>query len=197
MKFPRIAALCVLIYALAVLPVSHPHAAHASIAAPADGEKKAASASGEDSRSSRCQHTLFPGLSESAIAALSIVTPEQRFEFRCKTPQNISVNGKQADEQIFSTLVSQIRELPVCAAASFSPENTPSMTMIISTRDGGRHCAQFYTGASGLPAHIASGPEHAPVYHQTEAWRIGTMIMTCEGTRIQDASGNELPAVIP
>ena len=66
--------------------------------------------------------------------------------------------------------------------------------MVISS--GSRQqTARFYEdGGKGEKAHIVLGSEDAPEYRQTSGWRVGTLMMTCEGTRIQDAHGNETPA---
>ncbi len=58
-----------------------------------------------------------------------------------------------------------------------------------------QHIARFYEDdGTGEVARIVTGSEDAPEYGQTDGWRVGTLMMTCEGTRIQDERGNERPA---
>lgn len=142
--------------------------------------------------------TLFPSLDGRRISALHVGTPDMAFDFRNDPLHSVSVNGNRADTEIYQTLLSQIRTLPVSAHPAFPANGTPVMTLVVSTDDGAQHTARFYSAEnnSGL-TRIASSCAGAVSYHQTEAWRIGTLMMTCEGTRIQDARGNETPAVIP
>lgn len=189
MKWMHMGALCVLVSALLVLcGIPARHRAHM-----ADENRKNAAAVMRDGAFSIDQQTLFPALDGSRIAALLVTTPDQTFEFHCDSQRIVSVNGNHADEEIFLTLVSQIRDLPVDAHPPFTPGSAPVMSLVISTRDGAQHTAHFYTGNGSELAQIASGSGEFPVYHQTDAWRIGTLMMACEGTRIQDAYGNEIP----
>lgn len=195
MRFLHIGALCIFISALAVMmlipfsPAVHP-------SAQADRQEKRAVPAAPDSSSSHhpLPSALFPGLDQSRISMLNVTAPGRSFEFRCDTPGDVSVNGNQADEEIFRTLIDQIQQLPVSALHPFIPEDAPALVLRISTRDGTQHTARFYSGSSDSRVQVFSGASDTPVCHSTDAWRIGTLMMTCEGTRIQDASGNEIPA---
>ena len=190
MKSFRIGALCMFISILAVLTLPSLSAASDT----SSQEKRAVPASPDSSSSSYASSSLFPGLDKSFISALSIATPERSFAFCCENADDVSVNGNQADEEIFGTLISQIQGLPVDAQHPFTPDTAPVLVLSVLTRDGVQHTARFYSDKSAARVQISSGPGDAPVYHSTDTWRIGTLMMTCEGTRIQDASGNETPA---
>lgn len=139
---------------------------------------------------------LFPGLDCGSITSLSMVTPDQSFQFRFEGGSAVSVNGSHADSEVFLTLLDQIAALPVDSIGAFSPRTEPLLTLVVHA-GGTQHTARFYAdGASGEKTHIVAGPAHAPQYRQTGLWRVGTLMMTCQGTRIQDISGNETPAAI-
>ena len=69
------------------------------------------------------------------------------------------------------------------------------MTLSIHMRDGARHTAFFYAGSdAGRSTHISSSSQSTSAFHATDTWRIGTMLLACEGTRIQDEFGREMLA---
>ncbi len=137
---------------------------------------------------------LFPGLRKDTITAITIASPQQIFQFQRRGPESVSVNGQQADSEIFLTLLEQIAELPADACSAFTPENDTLLLTLIVCEGAKQHTARFYAdGAQGEKARIISGSTDAPEYRQTGGWRVGTLMMTCEGTRIQDALGNETP----
>ena len=195
MKFPHIITLYISISALTMLIFSSFFAADDPLLLSRRQEKRAAPAAPDLSSSHHdLSSVLFPGLDQSRISMLSVAAPDRSFEFRCETPDNISVNGNQADEEIFNTLVAQIQELPVNALHPFTPEDAPALVLRISTHDGAQHVAHFYNDDAASLVQVFSGSSGVPVCHSIDPWRIGTLMMTCEGTRIQDASGNEIPA---
>ena len=137
--------------------------------------------------------TLFPALS--GITAITLRTPERGFEFLCDNSGDVCVNGRQADGGVYNTLVSQIRTLPVHDHTEFDADHAKLLLTLEITAANGTHTARFYAdGASGEEARIVSGPPQAPEYHLTDGWRVGTLMMTCEGTLIEDERGNEMPA---
>lgn len=140
--------------------------------------------------------TLFPELGDMHVTALSITTPDRSFQFHMDTQGMVSVNGQQADSEVFSTLLEQIEKLPVERYSTFSPQQQNLiMTLVISSEEE-KHTARFYEdGSEGEKAHIVLGTDDAPEYRQTNGWRVGTLMMTCEGTRILDIHGNETPAI--
>lgn len=137
---------------------------------------------------------LFPGLRKDTITSITITSPQQSFQFHRCGPEAVSVNGQHADSEIFLTLLEQIAELPADACSAFSPEKDNLLLTLVVCEGAKQHIARFYAdGAQGEKTRIISGSADAPEYHQTGGWRVGTLMMTCEGTRIQDAHGNETP----
>lgn len=136
---------------------------------------------------------LFPELDSGAVTAISILSPDASFEFLCRGLGDVSVNGHEADSEVFLTLISQIAELSVAPAEPIPEGSTPLLRLSV-TADGKQYDAAFYSGGkSASHAFIKSGGS-TPAYHRTAGWRVGTLMMTCEGTRIQDERGNESPA---
>lgn len=140
------------------------------------------------------QTLLFPGLDRNAITAITLASPDTRFEFLCSAPNGVSVNGSQADSEIFLTLIEQIAEMTASPAEAV-PEGSELLLSLTIFSGASEHQAAFYSGGKdGSRAFVRTGAPDAPKYHQTAGWRIGTLMLTCEGTRIQDAQGRELPA---
>ena len=76
---------------------------------------------------------------------------------------------------------------------AFEPADEPVVTMTVCTerRD---FIARFYTDQDvSKYAYVITGAESSRCL-KTDAWRVGTLLLTCEGTRIFDASGQETPA---
>lgn len=134
---------------------------------------------------------LFPGLDVRAVTAVSVSAPGRRFEFLCDPAHEVSVNGRKADGEIFRTLVDQIAEIPVSPAEPFASAGEPTLHLTVVS-GGTQYQASFYAGENSV-ALVRSGAHDAPGYHQTAGWRIGTLMLTCEGTRIQDELGMEIP----
>ena len=139
--------------------------------------------------------TLFPELAASHITALSVSTPERSFQFHTGKQGTVSVNGSRADSDIYSVLLDQITGLPVERHSAFSPQAQDLLLTLIISTDTREHTARFYEGGGGETAHIVLGTDDNPQYRRTSGWRVGTLMMTCEGTRIQDIHGNEQPAI--
>lgn len=141
---------------------------------------------------------LFPDLNAKTITAITVHTPERSFQFAIGDSNCVSVNGQQADGEIYMTLVGQIAALPVSSTERFGAgDNKLLLTLTVSDGDG-QHTASFYEdGGACETARVIAGPENAPRYVQTDGWRVGTLMMTCEGTRVQDEQGNERPLSSP
>lgn len=138
---------------------------------------------------------LFPDLDMNAITAISVHSPERSFQFYADGRGGVSVNGQQADAEIYLTLVSQISELPVAHTDAFIPDSMQWLLTLTVCAGSEQHTARFYEDeGTGEIARIVAGSEDAPEYGKTGGWRVGTLMMTCEGTRIQDERGNERPA---
>lgn len=129
---------------------------------------------------------LFPDLVVEDIVYLSVRTPDRSFEFRLGEHGRFLVNNQSADMGIYNTLVSQIARIPVSAVHAIPEENTQLLTLQIST-PAHSHVAHFFAdGGADTEAFIRSGPREAPLYFQTDAWRVGTLIMACEGAPIHE-----------
>ncbi len=137
--------------------------------------------------------TLFPSLDVQSVEALSVVTPERTFQFAADG-DCVSVNGQLADEEAFATLVEEITALPVFDSDAFSPEGTPLMTLTIDCGDCLLSAAFYEQQESDAYANVVFGEDGEWLYRETNAWQVGKLMLICDGTRIQDASGNETPA---
>ena len=99
-----------------------------------------------------------------------------------------------ADEDVFDTLIEQLMAFDFVQRDPFAPEGEPLLTVAIST-DTQQYNARFYEdGETGRNTNIISMQQSSTQYLTTEAWRVGTLLLTCEGTRIFDESGKETPA---
>ena len=151
-----------------------------------DSQKKTSARKGEGSA------RLFPGVASENVTALHVHSEDRSFDFLCGEG-SVSVNGQMADDEVFSTLMEQILTLPVMACEPFYPEGDAVLTLIL-TANGADRTASFYSTESQEMARVISCAQEETLYGQVKSWRIGTLLMACDGTRIQDESGNETPA---
>ena len=135
---------------------------------------------------------LFPGLRRSDIVSVSFSSSESQFAFDCKTANAVSVNGQKADSGVFSTLLSQILGQFYDPAEFSIDGESPLLSLHITTLTGS-YIARFYSDGGRTTRIVTSTPNGAQTL-STDAWRIGTMLLTCEGTRILDKDGRETPA---
>ena len=104
----------------------------------------------------------------------------------------MSVNGQKADGEVFSTLLDQLTADCFIPCEEFEPRGEPLLTVTVST-DTQNFSARFYQDSEdGKYAYVVAGADNARCL-KTDAWRVGTLLLTCEGTRIFDASGQETP----
>lgn len=137
---------------------------------------------------------LFPGLDPAMVTAVSITTPQSTFDLRRSDSRLVSINGHRGDEEVFSTMLAHIAAMDFTATPPFPAPETPLLTLVVHQR-GEAYTAAFYAdGKDGEHARIISIREPAPVYGVTDGWYVGTLMLACEGTRIQDESGREIPA---
>lgn len=136
---------------------------------------------------------LFPEVEEESVTHVTVFSQDASYEFLRDAPDEVSVNGQKADSEAFDTLLCQIVTLPVFDTESFSVSGSPLLTVRVVS-GGTAHAASFYRGQSKDKTLILCGTQEEPLYRQTGAWRVGTLLLACEGTRIQDESGNETPA---
>ena len=139
-------------------------------------------------------YALFSQLEACSVTRLCVDTPESQYAFRCTDKARISVNGQQADRDVFMTLLDQILTMPVVTIAPFVPADEATVTLTLYVDDA-QYTAAFYREADeeSPTMSIISGDADAPCYQRTDRWRLGTMLLACEGTRIQDEQGAETP----
>lgn len=137
---------------------------------------------------------LFPEASIRDVTRLDISTAEADYSFTGADSGFVSLNGRKADPDVFSTLLGQILYLPVTPTDPFTPSAQPTVTLTLSLGDT-QHIICFYRDdhSPGPYVTLTVGTGTASAYHKTDTWRIGTMLLTCEGTRIQDERGHETP----
>lgn len=172
-------------FAVAALCLSSllPHSMHSSAPSPDVITTSAAS----PYPASRPASILFPHLND--ITALSVSTPERSFHFHLDHQGAVHVNGSRADHEIFSTLLDQIRELPVEQHTAFAPSAQDLLLTLVVSTDARQHTARFYSSSDGGKTRIVLDGGNTPEYRQTNIWRVGTLMMACEGTRILDDHG--------
>lgn len=136
---------------------------------------------------------LFEGLDAQAISSVTVEADGREFRFATDA-QGVSVNGRMADAEIFSTLLAQIVALPVAERAPYQPEGELMLTLTVACGEG-ELCARFYREDEDRPyADVVCAQDGGVRYGVTKAWRVGKLVLTCDGTRIQDESGRETPA---
>ena len=136
---------------------------------------------------------LFPGLDADAVTSLSVRAADRSFQFQRENLHSVSVNGRHADIEIFDTLIDQIADIAIAPADPSMDSGEPILQLLI-VAGGKQYQASFYAG-SGSSAFIKAGGHAAPGYHQTAGWRVGTLMLACEGTRILDEHGAETPVM--
>jgi len=138
---------------------------------------------------------LLPELSPEGVTALSVITEDASYAFSYTEKSHVGLNGRRADPDVFVTLLKQIIELPVTLSTPFVPTDAPLATVELTA--GEAQIRLWFYPSEASEAHTrlicAFGPNASRVYHITDAWRLGTMLMTCEGTRILDERGHEMP----
>ena len=134
---------------------------------------------------------LFPELSDTDITGIRIHANDD-CEFDFSVRGELSVNGQKADEEVFSTLVDQLTADSFTLCDDFEPQNDALLTVTVYT-DTQDFSASFYQEqGDDKYAYVVAGADNER-FLKTDAWRVGTLLLTCEGTRIFDASGQETP----
>lgn len=137
--------------------------------------------------------TLFEALDAQEVSEVSVTTPEREFRFDAEGGA-VSVNGQMADAEAFQTLLDQIAKLPMDASDAFTPDDAPLLTLSVDA-DGSRLDASFYRAdGTDVYASVICAQNGCVRYGLTKAWRIGKLVLTCDGTRILDENGEETPA---
>lgn len=136
---------------------------------------------------------LFPDFDASHVVSVSITTPQSSFDLRRENGRPVSINGQRGDAYVFSTLLGQIASLSYVPMEAFIVPGQPLLTLNVRLSNE-EYSAVFYDdGSSGEYARIAFMQNNTPAYGVTDRWRVGTLMLTCEGTRVQDAHGRETP----
>ena len=137
------------------------------------------------------ERLLFPELTDSDISEIHIRAGDDcAFDFSLRG--ELSVNGQKADGEVFSTLLDQLTADCFVPCEDFEPRGEPLLTVTVST-DTQDFSARFYQDSEdGKYAYVVAGADKERCL-KTDAWRVGTLLLTCEGTRIFDASGQETP----
>lgn len=139
------------------------------------------------------EQTLFPELNPSLVTAVSIITPQSTFDLKRDENRSVSINGQRGDREVFATLLTHIAAMSFRSSDSFTPPDTPLLTLIVH-QQGREFSAAFYAdGGTGEFARVVTTRSGSPAYGTTDGWHIGTLMLACEGTRIQDESGKETP----
>lgn len=189
--------LCAAALALSCIPVrqaaTSDEAALSSSSPQAESSPESIPPADEAAFSGENKETLMPDLDRKSIVNLSVTTTERQFYFHCTDQNTVSVNGQMADTEIFAKLIDQIVSLPVTSLNPFTPEEAPLLTLSISTQDGEITARFFSSGNANTQALIICAIADTSLYRMTDSWRVGTLLLTCDGTRIQDASGQETP----
>lgn len=134
---------------------------------------------------------LFPCVDRCAALDMSIRASDRAFDFR-QTADGAIVNGNAADNEILSTLIEQVTQMPITPRGAFSTAEAPLMTITVVC-GGAEHTARFYRSQQEEDANVLYTRQQAQYYGITDAWRVGTLLLTCDGTRIFDEGGNESP----
>lgn len=140
-------------------------------------------------------HALFPAMDPSRVTAVAIRTPVSSFDLRRDNQKTVSINGQRGDKEVFATLLDQIENIDYQPTSAFpSQEETPLLTLLVVQGDM-QFAVSFYddnnTGEYARVVAQSAGESH---YGLTSGWRVGTLLLACEGMRIQDAAGKETPA---
>lgn len=175
-----LAAVCLL--GVMLLPAANESAQPVSPSAPPESAAAGGGAENE---------TLFPELTNTDIVGIRIHAKDD-CDFDFSVRGELSVNGQKADGEVFSTLVDQLTAESYTPCDAFTPQGDAMLTVTIYT-DTQDFSARFYQDEDdGKYAYVVAG-EKGQRCLKTDAWRVGTLLLTCEGTRIFDASGQETP----
>ena len=133
-----------------------------------------------------------PAADDASAAGQLLFHANDDCEFDFSVRGELSVNGQKADEEVFSTLVDQLTADSFTLCDDFEPQNDALLTVTVYT-DTQDFSASFYQEqGDGKYAYVVAGADNER-FLKTDAWRVGTLLLTCEGTRIFDASGQETP----
>ena len=118
-----------------------------------------------------------------SVTELSVTAGSRSFVYR-RSGGGMRVNGGEADEEIFSTLMRQICGALQGEAETDTPAGEPLLTVQIGTGNGRQTVCFYADGADRSRALVLSTGDGGETVLGTEAWRVGTILLACEGTQI-------------
>ncbi len=140
------------------------------------------------------QSPLFPDFNASLVTQVMLAAPHAEFDLHRGGNHAVSVNGQRGDADVFMTLLEHIAAIAYTPTPPFVPQEAP--LLVLTIREGTAHesVITFYgdNNQGEYARLIASGSGEAQ-YGMTDGWRIGTLMLACEGMRIQDKNGKEMP----
>ena len=112
------------------------------------------------------------------------VTAEGRSFRYAKSGSLLTVNGAAADEEAVDTLLRHLSSALSGDTAAFTPEEAPIMTVDFTAGDESGEISFYPDEADRSRVYVVSAKDGASV---TEAWRVGTILLACEGSRAAGA----------
>ncbi len=141
----------------------------------------------ENGRTDAGEVGLFEGITLSGITRLCVRTSGRTYTFVCTGGQAVCLDGGKADEEIFATLLEEIREQEYEKTPAFTPQTRP--VAVVELQEGAAtYEASFYSEGDRECSEVIVQGNGKLRYLQTESWRIGTMLLTCEGAWSTDAN---------
>ena len=124
---------------------------------------------------------LFSGAE--TVTSLSVTASGRCFVYS-RSAAGIRVNGGEADEEVFMTLLRQIGSALQDEGAEGEPSGEPLLTVQVCAGDE-KQTVSFYTDeADRRRVFVLSSGDEGSVSGTTEAWRVGTILLACEGTQL-------------
>jgi hypothetical protein len=147
----------------------------------------AAAGAQENGRPDSGEVGLFEETILSGITRLCVRTSHRTYTFLCEGGEAVCLDGGKADEEIFSTLLEEIRDREYEKTTAFTPQTQP--VAVVELQEGTRtYEASFYSEGDRECSEVIVRGNGKLRYLQTESWRIGTMLLTCEGAWSADAN---------
>ena len=126
------------------------------------------------------------GVSYETISSLSITFRGRGFSFDCRN----GLTDEDADSEVFTTLLTQIFNMKGNRREAFLPVTDPIMTVEIQDIKGSYLMKCYENENQDDMADVICISAKNRFYYTTEAWRVGTILLACEGTRILDTGLN-------
>ncbi len=92
----------------------------------------------------------------------------------------LTVNGAAADGEVVDTLLRHLSAALSGEEAAFTPEKEPIMTVTFEMGGDAGQIAFYTDDDNRAQVYVISAGNGASV---TEAWRVGTILLACEGSR--------------